>query len=198
MVDAPDLFDHSWRTLLIDAINRAGIQLPQVCYHPQFGPFSRLGPPQPARCLTGVDCNVRLSKIAAVGSSCRPSRSRRMRRRSRVIASFTPAAIHLLRLLIDDRPGRDVVGHHPPGLTASYDVTHAVEDLAQVMLPLRGILAQQRQVRRDEVQLLVRDITRIRLPCHTDCTAESSRSSEHALGRQGWQACVLANSRKHV
>ena len=24
---------------LIDAINRAGLQLPQVCYHPQLGPI---------------------------------------------------------------------------------------------------------------------------------------------------------------
>jgi hypothetical protein len=49
-----------------------------------------------------------------------------------------------LRLLVHRRPRRQVVWHPPPRRTRLHDVSKAVEHLAQVMLPLPGILTLQK------------------------------------------------------
>src|SRR5690606_391376 len=59
--------------------------------------------------------------------------------------------------------------------TGTHDPTHAVEHFPQVVLPLPGLLAHQREVRQHELPLFVREIARIRLPCHPSCTARSSQ-----------------------
>src|SRR6478735_1298156 len=51
-----------------------------------------------------------------------------------------------LRLLIDCMPRRQVVGHHPPRRSGSYDVAQTVKHFAQRMLPLRCFFTHQGQI----------------------------------------------------
>jgi hypothetical protein len=73
-----------------------------------------------------------------------------------------------LRLLVDRRPWRQVIGHPPPWRTGLDDVAQAVEDLAQGVLTLASLLAYQRQVGRNQRPLFIADVRGVALPgiCH--------------------------------
>jgi hypothetical protein len=73
-----------------------------------------------------------------------------------------PGAQPALRLLVDDLPGRQIVGHPAPRRSRLDDVAQAVEHLPQRMNPLPGLLRQKRQIRRDKRPFVVRHIGRIR------------------------------------
>jgi hypothetical protein len=51
------------------------------------------------------------------------------------------------------------VGHVSPRRAGAYDPPQPVEDLAQIVLALRGVLSDEREVRSDEVPLFVRNVT---------------------------------------
>ena len=50
---------------IIDAINRSGIEIPQVCYHPQLGPIQTCD-----TCMVEVDGKL----VRACGTRCRRRR----------------------------------------------------------------------------------------------------------------------------
>src|SRR5215210_4824577 len=60
-----------------------------------------------------------------------------------------------LRLLVDRLPRRQVVGHVAPGRPGPHDPPQPVEDLAQVVLALRGVLPNEREVGSDKLPLFV-------------------------------------------
>jgi hypothetical protein len=66
-------------------------------------------------------------------------------------------------LLVDRLPGWKLPGQVAPGGAGMHDPAQGVEDLAQVVTPLRGIFGHQRQIRRHEGPFLVADIGRVRL-----------------------------------
>jgi hypothetical protein len=112
---------------------------------------------------------VRLSKMAAVGSALRPSATRRMARRSWTMASKHPAA----GLLIDHLPGGKVLGQVTPRRAAARHPTEGVEDVAEAVDALSGVLGQEAEIGPDELPLGVGDVTRVRLV------------SDHALNYAG-------------
>ena len=61
-------------------------------------------------------------------------------------------------LLIDGLPGWEVLGEIAPGRTGTDDVSQAVEDIAERMLALAGILGKQAQIGDDELPLGIRDV----------------------------------------
>ena len=63
-----------------------------------------------------------------------------------------------LRLLVDRLPRRQVVGHVSPRRAGAYDPPQSVEDLAQVVLALGGVLPHEREVRGDKRPLLVGNV----------------------------------------
>src|SRR5215204_6389439 len=69
-----------------------------------------------------------------------------------------------LRLLVNGFPRREVVREHPPGGSGAHDPPQGVEDLTQIVGALRGVLADQCQVRGHESPFLVAHVSRIRLP----------------------------------
>ena len=71
--------------------------------------------------------------------------------------------------LIDDIPGRQVIGHQPPGCACSCDPAQAVEDFAQAVGALPCIFWQQRQVRSDKDPFVVAHIGWVgsSCSCHT-------------------------------
>jgi hypothetical protein len=71
-----------------------------------------------------------------------------------------------LHLLVDGRPRRQVVADHAPGTTGAHDPPERVVDLAEVVLALRRILADQREVGLDQLPLVILDVGRIGLPCN--------------------------------
>jgi hypothetical protein len=72
------------------------------------------------------------------------------------------------RLLIDDIPGRQVIGHHPPRSTYSCDQAQAIHYFAQAVGALPGIFGQQRQVGSDKGLFVLAHISRVRglWSCH--------------------------------
>ena len=103
---------------------------------------------------------MRLSRITADGSGSRPppSAGPRAGRGPRLEALRGQPA---LRLLVDRRPGRQVVRHEPPRGPGFDDVAQAVEHLAQVVVALAGVLAHQGQIGRDERPLFIADVGRV-------------------------------------
>lgn len=63
-----------------------------------------------------------------------------------------------LRLLVDGRPGWQVVGHPAPGRPRLDDVAQAVEHLAQGVFALVRLFRQERQIGCDQRPFFVRDI----------------------------------------
>jgi hypothetical protein len=63
------------------------------------------------------------------------------------------------RLLVDDVPAGKVVRQHAPLGASAHPPAQAIEDLAQVVAPLRRVLTYEGQVGRDEVPFLVADVT---------------------------------------
>ena len=101
-----------------------------------FDPLRCLAPSSPARApLSGVDCRVRLSRIAVVGSG-----------------AADPEA----------QQDAQVVGHHPPLHAGADNEARPVEDLPQVMPALRDVLVHQRQGGGHERPLLVGNVTGVR------------------------------------
>lgn len=60
-----------------------------------------------------------------------------------------------LRLLVHRRPRRKVVWRPSLRCACLHDMPQSVEHLAQIMLPLAGILALQKQIRRNQRTLLI-------------------------------------------
>jgi hypothetical protein len=77
---------------------------------------------------------------------------------SRKSASGQPA----LRRLLDDVPGRQVMGHHPPARSCAHDPAQAVQHFSQLIVSLPGIFGQQRQIRGHKGPFIVGHIRRIR------------------------------------
>jgi hypothetical protein len=71
-----------------------------------------------------------------------------------------------LALLVDRVPGRLVVGNQAPGGTATDQKAQAVEDFAQRVFALRGILGHQGRIRSDDCPFFIADITGIRFSAH--------------------------------
>ena len=65
-------------------------------------------------------------------------------------------------LLVDRRPRRQIVRHGAPGNAVLDQIAQAVEHLAQGMIALPGILAQQRQVGHHQRPFLIGHVGRIR------------------------------------
>ena len=63
-----------------------------------------------------------------------------------------------LRLLVDRRPRRQVMGHLTPLRTGFDDIAQAVEDLAQRMLALASIFRQQGQIPCHQGPFFIRDV----------------------------------------
>ena len=66
-----------------------------------------------------------------------------------------------LGLLLDDEPGRELMGHQAPGTTRADQPAQRVENLPQRMFALRRPLLHQREVRGTERPLLIAHISRI-------------------------------------
>ena len=73
-----------------------------------------------------------------------------------------PSAQPSTRLLADDLPGRQVVGHPAPWGAGLHDIAQAIEDRAQGMDALTALFRKKRQVGRDKRPLLVGNVGRIR------------------------------------
>jgi hypothetical protein len=61
-------------------------------------------------------------------------------------------------LLVDRLPWRQVVGHVSPRRAGAHDPPQPVQDLAQIVLALGGVLPNEREIWGDERPLLVRNI----------------------------------------
>jgi hypothetical protein len=108
-----------------------------------------LPPSHPARgLLSGVECRVRLSKIAAEDcpvSFCQPRHGQVLYHGLKHVgAQPTP------HLVIDGFPRWQVIRHHAPWRTRSRDPAHAIEDFAQRMVPLRSVLGHEGHVGGDQ------------------------------------------------
>ena len=66
-------------------------------------------------------------------------------------------------LLIDHLPGREVLGQVTPGGAAADDPTEGVEDVAEVVDALAGVLGQQAEIGPDELPLGVGDVAGVGL-----------------------------------
>ena len=66
-----------------------------------------------------------------------------------------------LRLLINDRPRRQIMRHHPPLHSGAHHISQPVEHFPQTVLPLCRIFAAKRQVRCHERPFLITNVTRI-------------------------------------
>src|SRR5215208_1760403 len=64
-----------------------------------------------------------------------------------------------LRLLVDGFPRRQVVRHVSPRRAGAYDPPQPVQDLAKIVLALRGVLSDEREVWGHERPLFVRNVT---------------------------------------
>ena len=92
--------------------------------------------------------------MAALGSDVLPSESRKS---AQIVDHFLEYSrlYPPLRLLVDGRPRRKVVGHVAPRRACSHYPPQSVEDLAQVVLALGCILSHESQVRSHEVPFFV-------------------------------------------
>ena len=57
--------------------------------------------------------------------------------------------------LVDDLPWRKVVGHVASGRTGAHDPPQTVEDFAQIVVALWGVLSEERKVRSHERPLFI-------------------------------------------
>ena len=110
-----------------------------------------------------MDWIVRLSKIAAVGSGSRPSAN--AEHGAEVVddgleaAGGEPAA----GLLVDRLPGGEVLGQVAPGGAAADEPAEGVEDVAEVVDALAGVLGEQAEVGDDELPFGVGDVAGVGL-----------------------------------
>ena len=97
-----------------------------------LAPFLFLWPSSPERGpLSMRPCTARSLRTAAVGCSGRFAIRRRIILRSWTMASNPPASSQRGGLLMDDLPGRQVVGQEPPGTACPDHVAQGVEDRPQ-------------------------------------------------------------------
>jgi hypothetical protein len=66
-------------------------------------------------------------------------------------------------LLVDGLPGREVLGKIPPGRAAADDPSEGIEDVAEAVLTLAGVLGQEAEVGQDELPFGVGDVAGVRL-----------------------------------
>ena len=110
-----------------------------------------------------MDRSVRLSKIAAVGSGSRPSANRR------IGAEVVDDGLEASRgepaagLLVDGLPRGEVLGQVAPGGAAADQPSRGVEDIAQVVDALAGVLGEQAEIGDDELPFGVRDVAGVGL-----------------------------------
>ncbi len=142
-----------------------------------FEPFFRLAPTYaPQWLLSGVLCSVQLSMTAAVGLASWPvaiRKSPKGRAQSPRRRRLGPA----LDLMLDGGPRPQVVREHATRGARPHDPAEGVVDLAKILLPLRRILADQREIGRDELLLVILDVRRIRLPCRALSLAGNGREA---------------------
>lgn len=83
-----------------------------------------------------------------------------------------------LGLLIDQGPGREVMGNEPPGSSGADHPARGIEDLTQVMPALASIQREKREVGRNKGPFLITDIGRVGGPgFHPRNTLPSQHSS---------------------
>ncbi len=68
-----------------------------------------------------------------------------------------------LGLLVGGFPGREVVGQHLPGRPGPQDPTQRVEDLPKIVVALRSVSADERQIGGDEGPFFGTDVAWVRL-----------------------------------
>src|SRR3954469_19610106 len=79
---------------------------------------------------------------------------------------FKAAALYpALRLLVNNVPGWQIIGHHPPKTTRPHDIPQGVEDFPQRIFPLRSLLLHERKVRSTEGPFFIAHIRRITFSC---------------------------------
>ncbi len=81
-----------------------------------------------------------------------------------------------LGLLIDGRPRREVVWHQSPARSGTGHPAQGIEDVAQVMIALRGIEAHQDEIGGDELPFVIADIGGVGLA--SDIHSPSIRRSQ--------------------
>ena len=105
---------------------------------------------------------MRLSKMAAVGSGCAVGEAEHG---AEVVDDGLEAAggEPAPGLLIDHLPGRKVLGQVTPGRAGADDPTQGVEDVAEAVDALAGVLGQEAEIGDHELPLGVGDIAGVRL-----------------------------------
>ena len=94
------------------------------------------------------------------------------------------------RLLIDDLPRRQVVGHPTPRRAGLHDIAQAVEHLAQGVHALSALFRQKRRTGRNKRPLLIRNIGRIRfadcvIPQTSESMVNQSLTASRVRGPEG-------------
>ncbi len=106
--------------------------------------------PMSALRSAAVDDDRRRIRLAA---HCDPRNFPKVVHHLREAAGLDPA----LDLLVDGGPRRKVVRDHAPRCVRAYDPAAGVVYLAEIVLLLRRVLADQREIRRDELLLVILD-----------------------------------------
>ena len=65
--------------------------------------------------------------------------------------------------------------HHPPRRARSDNPAQAIKDLAQAVLPLRGVFGHEGQIGGHKGPFVVTDITGVGFPFHTASVASSDK-----------------------
>ena len=93
--------------LLIDVVNRGGIQLPQVCYHPQLGPIQTCD-----TCMVEIDgelvraCGTRVSEGLNVATNTAAATEAQREAFDRILSN------HLLYCTVCDNSNGDCTVHN--------------------------------------------------------------------------------------
>src|SRR6266487_479369 len=107
------------------------------------------------------------SRWLLVASSSQPQHRPQIVDDSFKATGFEPT----LRLLVDNRPGRQVMRHHAPLRSRSYNPAKTIKHFSQGVLSLWGIFRHQGQVRGHEAPFFIADIARVWCSVHTpECT----------------------------
>src|SRR3954447_11370796 len=128
-------------------------------------PFLRLAPSYPARSPLSR-CGAERAAVQDGGTGLGVSTCGQAEDHAQVVGQGLEhtSGQPTLRLLVDCRPGRQVIGHGPPRNAVPDDVAQAIEQLAERIPALTGILTQQDQVWRDERPFFIGDVRGVRLP----------------------------------
>ena len=112
------------------------------------GPFAALG------------CRAQGPAIKDGRARLRIATGGQAQQRAQIIGQLleAPGRQLALRLLVDGLPGWKVVGHPPPWRARLHHIAQPVEHLAERMLALPCILAQQRQVGGDKRPFVIGNV----------------------------------------